>query len=121
MKTLIRLIIIGALGYALYIFSPQIIPQVRPLIDKIPQTLAKLNIPLKFWPKVQEAGEGEESQILGTETISETISQTQQDLIKAGQEKIEEVKTSFINSLVDKFYEALINKLETERAKTSTN
>lgn len=121
MKTLIRLIIIGALGYALFVFSPQILPQVKPLIDQIPQTLAKLNLPLKFWPKVQEIGENEETQVLGTETISETISQTQQDLLKAGQEKYEEAKTSFINSLVDKFYEALINKLETERSKVSDN
>ena len=119
MKTLIRLIIIGALGYALFVFSPQLLPQVKPLIDQIPQTLGKLNLPLKFWPKVQEMGEDENTQILGAETISETISQTQQDLLEAGQEKYEEAKTSFINSLVDKFYEALIGRLEAERAKTS--
>ena len=121
MKALIRFLIIAALGYALFVYSPQLIPQVKPLIDQIPQAIAKLNLPLKFWPKIQEMGEGEDTQILGTETISETISQTQQDLLKTGQEKIEEAKTSFINSLVDKFYEALINKLEAERAKTSIN
>jgi|GEM_PF-1918174 len=121
MKTLIRLIIVGALGYTLYVFSPQIIPRVKPLVDQIPQAIAKLNLPLKFWPKVQEMEEGDDSQVLGSESISETISKTQQDLLKAGQEKIEEAKTSFINSLVDKFYEALINKLETERSKASDN
>ena len=121
MKVIIRILIIAAIAYALYVFSPQIIPQVKPLTDQIPQAIAKLNIPLKFWPKVQEMEEGDDSQVLGSESISETISKTQQDLLKAGQEKIEEAKTSFINSLVDKFYEALINKLETERSKASDN
>lgn len=117
MKTLINLIIVVVLGYALFIYSPQI----RPLLNQVPQAIARLNVPLKFWPKVQEIGESEDTQVLGTDNISETISQTQQDLLKAGQEKYEEAKTSFINSLVDKFYEALINKLETEREKTSTD
>ena len=121
MKLLIRLILVAALIYALFTYSPQIVPQIKPVIDRIPQTLAKINLPLKFWPQVQEMGEGEDSQVLGTNDISQTISQTQQDLIESGREKIEEVKTNFINSLVDKFYEALINKLETERAKTSVN
>lgn len=121
MKTVIRIIVIAAIAYALYVFSPQILPQIKPLTDQIPQAIAKLNLPLKFWPKVQEMGEDEESKVLGADNISETISQTQQDLLKTGQEKIEEAKTSFINSLVDKFYEALIDKLETERAKVSDN
>ena len=121
MKAIIRILIIAAIAYAFYIFSPQILPKVKPLTDQIPSTIAKLNLPLKFWPKVQEVGEDKNSKILGTDNISETISQTQQDLLKAGQEKIEEAKTSFIKSLVDKFYEALINKLETERSKVSDN
>jgi len=118
MKLLSRLIVIGALGYLLFIYSPQILPQAQTIVSQIPHTLAKINLPLKFWPKVQELGE-QDSQVLGTEDFNETISQTQQNLVQAGQEKFEQVKDSFINSLVDKFYEALIEKLEAERAKTS--
>lgn len=118
MKGLLKLIIIGALGYTLFVYSPQILPQIKPLIDKAPQILARINLPLKFWPQIQQMGE-EDTQVLGTEDFNTTISQTQQNLINTGQEKFTEAKESFINSLVDKFYEALIEKLEAERAKTS--
>jgi len=41
MKVIIRILIIAAIAYALYVFSPQIIPQVKPLTDKIPQAIAR--------------------------------------------------------------------------------